>query len=162
MFCCEHVRAHRKSINEVTHIPVDSSAARMPFPGATILWAMSCSSFFCSGVSAGYWWVMAAGREREIYGEVTLFHGMLYDTCSGLKFGPFMVQVFGLQNGHLAAALRPKMTKRQCLVMHCVWNICFLLPASWEKYGQKYIAEQKAFVVQQYSPLCDSHQEYKQ
>lgn len=55
------------SVNKVqsTHIPVDSSAARMPFPGATILRAMSCSSFFCSGVSAGYWWVMAAERKRE-------------------------------------------------------------------------------------------------
>lgn len=37
-----HVELHRKDINYViicnhTHIPVDSSAARMPFPGATIL-----------------------------------------------------------------------------------------------------------------------------
>lgn len=38
--------------------PVDSSAARIPFPGATILWAMSESSFFCSGDSDGYWWVI--------------------------------------------------------------------------------------------------------
>lgn len=44
--------------------PVDSSAARIPFPGATILWAMSESSFFCSGDSEGNWWVILQDRNK--------------------------------------------------------------------------------------------------
>lgn len=63
------------------HIPVDSSAARMPLPGATILWAMSCSSFFCSGVSAGYWWVMVAERERNTH--ILLHYVQTWMTAQG-------------------------------------------------------------------------------
>lgn len=62
-----------------TCVPVDSSAARMPFPGATILWAISCSSFFCSGVNAGYWWVMAAVRRKQWGSNVAFFYGMFND-----------------------------------------------------------------------------------
>ena len=34
----------------MVHVPVLSSAAKMPFPGATIFWAVSTNSFLCSGV----------------------------------------------------------------------------------------------------------------
>lgn len=40
------------------HLPTDSSAARMPLPGATIRRAMSDNSFFCSAERAGYEWGM--------------------------------------------------------------------------------------------------------
>lgn len=48
------------------HSPTDSSAARMPFPLATIRWAMSESSFFCSVVRAGNRWAMVTGLEKKI------------------------------------------------------------------------------------------------
>ena len=40
--------------------PTDSSAARMPFPGATMRSAVSWRSFFCTADSAGPWCVMLA------------------------------------------------------------------------------------------------------
>lgn len=101
-----HVELHRKDINYViicnhTHIPVDSSAARMPFPGATILWAMSCSSFFCSEVSAGYWWVMMAERERET--EIWRRHIVSISTTD--QHWPPFLSVLSLQCGYLAVVL---------------------------------------------------------
>ena len=38
--------------------PTDSSAARMPFPGATMRSAVSWRSFFCTADSVGPWCVM--------------------------------------------------------------------------------------------------------
>lgn len=47
------------------HSPTDSSAARIPFPLATMRWAISESSFFCSGVRAGNRWAMVTGLEES-------------------------------------------------------------------------------------------------
>lgn len=46
------------------HLPTDSSAARIPFPLATMRWAISESSFLCSGVRAGNWWAMVISLKR--------------------------------------------------------------------------------------------------
>lgn len=91
---CRAVDLHTEKGNiiDMTHgIPVDSSAARMPFPGATILRAMSCSSFFCSGVSAGYWWVMVAERER---GEKEPWRGHFASRYVDLDDCPALAPVF--------------------------------------------------------------------
>lgn len=47
------------------HLPTDSSAARIPFPLATMRWAISESSFLCSGVRAGNWWAMVISLEKN-------------------------------------------------------------------------------------------------
>ncbi len=47
-----------------TFIPGDSSAAKMPFPVATMRWAIVASSFFCSVEKAGNWCVML-GKEQK-------------------------------------------------------------------------------------------------
>lgn len=55
-------RSHSQSV-AVRWVPVDSSAARIPLPAATIFWALSLSSFFCSVVRKGYEWAMIIGLE---------------------------------------------------------------------------------------------------
>lgn len=89
-------------------VPTDSSAARIPFPEATIRWAMSERAFFCSGDSAGNWWVMVTYllvdsasaapsfwwggcRQRDPALPVTNFYKIL-DRCgffSSFFFTPF-------------------------------------------------------------------------
>lgn len=63
-------------------LPVDSSAARIPLPGATILWAISLSSFFCSGVRKGYaWGILTLDRRRHKTGD-EMMTNILY-CCKG-------------------------------------------------------------------------------
>lgn len=52
-------------------LPVDSSAARIPLPVATIFWAISLSSFFCSGVRKGYaWGILTLVRRRKTKDDI--------------------------------------------------------------------------------------------
>lgn len=48
-------------------LPVDSSAAKMPFPVATMCWAIVASSFFCSVERAGNWCVMLGKEQKKNY-----------------------------------------------------------------------------------------------
>lgn len=48
-------------------LPGDSSAARMPFPVATMCWAIVASSFFCSVERAGNWCVMLGKEQKTNY-----------------------------------------------------------------------------------------------
>lgn len=62
---CSSSAGHIVGLCPAVIIPVDSSAARMPFPAATIFWAISLSSFFCSVLRKGYAWVMLTGRKTR-------------------------------------------------------------------------------------------------
>lgn len=63
----DNAHAHGGAASDAWYpnIPVDSSAARIPLPGATIFWAMSLSSFFCSGLRNGYAWGMVTKKKTN-------------------------------------------------------------------------------------------------
>lgn len=78
-------RSHSQSVPAAV-VPVDSSAARMPFPAATILWAISLSSFFCSALRKGYAWVMLTGKEtRRERDRPTLTYFLTAEDCAVLQ-----------------------------------------------------------------------------
>lgn len=131
-----------------TLLPVDSSAARMPFPGATILWAISCSSFFCLGVKAGYWWVMVAERGKAVWEQchILLWYVQWWQETVSL-LGPSIVYTACLcrwsmkrlsklrREGGILQAITLNLPPQNLInIKRCDLFMCFLVPVGRQEH----------------------------